>query len=125
MKKNIINVQGRSAGPIASHAIEINGFIFLSGIIPYDAIKNELVSDDIKTATALVLNLMAEVLNAAGSGMDKVVKTTIYLRDMEDWNDMNEVCQTYFPKDPPTRTTIEVQRIALDLPIEIEAIAYK
>ena len=125
MKQKIINVEGKVVGPYASHAVEVNGFIFVSGILPWDVVTNELITDDIKAATSLVLKQMEEVLETAGSSMDKVVKTTIFLRDMEDWSDMNEAYQTFFPENPPSRSTVEVQKIALDLPIEIEAIAFR
>ena len=114
----------KKAGPY-SNAIEANGFLFLSGMLPYDPITVTVVTDDVKKGTELALNNIKRGLTALGSSMDKIVKSTVYLRDMADFNAMNEVYKTFFPGDPPARTCIAVKGIPAGAPLEIEVIALK
>jgi 2-iminobutanoate/2-iminopropanoate deaminase len=114
----------KKAGPY-SNAIEANGFFFLSGMLPYDTDNGTVVTDDVKKGTELALNNIRHGLTALGSSMDKIVKVTVYLRDMADFNAMNEVYKTFFPGDPPARTCIAVKGIPAGAPVEIEVIALK
>jgi 2-iminobutanoate/2-iminopropanoate deaminase len=113
----------KKAGPY-SNAIEANGFLFFSGMLPYDD-KGAVATGDIGKATELALGNIKLGLTALGSSMDKIVKATVYLRDMTDFDAMNEVYKTFFPDDPPARTCIAVKDLPANSPIEIEVIALK
>jgi len=108
-----------------SHIIEANGFLFVSGQSPIDIEKNLLIFDDIKKATELTLNNIKRMLVAAGSDIANIVKTTVYLKNMEDFNAMNEVYSSFFPLNPPARTCVAVKEVPGNFQIEIEAIAIK
>ena len=114
----------KKAGPY-SNAIEANGFLFFSGMLPYDIDNGTVITDDVKKGTELALNNIKRGLTALGSSMDKIVKSTVYLRDMADFNAMNEVYKTFFPDDPPARTCVAVKGIPANAPVEIEVIALK
>src|SRR5215203_5805206 len=86
-----------------SQAIRAGGFVFVSGQIPIDPATGQFVSGDITEQTKQVLKNLAAVLDAAGSGLDKVVKTTVFLQDMEEFAQMNEVYATFFSDTPPAR----------------------
>jgi 2-iminobutanoate/2-iminopropanoate deaminase len=100
-----------------------NGFIFLSGQIPSDPATGELVTGDIQAQCARVLENLKIVLAAAGLTLDDLVKTTVFLKDMNNFAKMNEEYGKFFPNNPPARTTVEVARLPRDVGIEIEAIA--
>ena len=106
-----------------SQAIKIGEFVFCSGQIPLDyntgAIKNGTIEEQTKT----VLNNLMHVLEAAGTGFDQVVKTTIFLKSMDDFKAVNTVYGTFFSEPFPARSTVEVAKLPLDARIEIEAIA--
>jgi 2-iminobutanoate/2-iminopropanoate deaminase len=106
-----------------SPAIRANGFIFVSGQGPIDAATGEVVREDIRQQTRLVLDNISAILTAAGSSLDKVVKNTVYLGDIEDFAEMNEVYAEFFPSDPPARTTIEAANLPLGIDVEIDVIA--
>ena len=106
-----------------SQAIRANGFLFLSGQVSLDPATQQLVQGDIAAQTTRVLENLKGILEAAGSSLDRVVKTTVYLKDMNDFAAMNEVYARYFPNDPPARATIEVARLPKDARVEIELIA--
>jgi len=108
-----------------SHIIEANGFLFVSGMTPIDIEKGIMITDDIKKGTELALGNVKRALTAAGSSMEKVVRATVYLRDMADFNTMNEVYRTFFPSNPPARTCVAVKDIPGSSPIEVEVIALK
>ena len=112
----------RAIGPY-SQAIRANGFLFLSGQVSLDPATQQLVPGDIAAQTARVLENLKGILEAAGSSLDRVVKTTVYLKDMNDFSAMNEVYARYFPNDPPARATVEVARLPKDARIEIDLIA--
>jgi 2-iminobutanoate/2-iminopropanoate deaminase len=112
----------RAIGPY-SQALLANGFVFLSGQIPLDPATNQLVEGDVVVQTARVLDNLKAVLEAGGSSLDKVVKTTVFLRDMADFPRMNEVYARYFAVNPPARSTVQAARLPRDVSIEIEAIA--
>jgi len=112
----------RAIGPY-SQAIRANGFLFLSGQVSLDPATQQLVPGDIAAQTTRVLENLKGILEAAGSSLDRVVKTTVYLKDMNDFSAMNEVYARYFPNDPPARATVEVARLPKDARVEIDLIA--
>lgn len=112
----------KAIGPY-SQAIRAGNFLFLSGQIPLDPKTGELVKGDIRQQTRQVLENIKGVLESQKLGMDNVVKITIFLTDMENFNQMNEVYATYFPSSPPARSTVCVAKLPRDAGIEIEAIA--
>jgi len=125
MGKKVFNVdEGMVGGAFLSHAVEAGGTIYISGMVPIDTRTGAFIQDDIRAATTLVLEQLKSVVEESGSHMENVVKVNVYLRDMEDFSAMNEIYQSFFPKNPPARTTLEVQKIVADLPIEIEAVAF-
>jgi 2-iminobutanoate/2-iminopropanoate deaminase len=105
-----------------SQAIKSNGMLFVSGNIPLDPDGN-LVAGGVEEQTTQVLENLKQVLEAAGGTLDSVVKTTIYLKSMNDFPKVNGIYAGYFKKDPPARSTIEVARLPRDVLVEIEAIA--
>jgi 2-iminobutanoate/2-iminopropanoate deaminase len=125
MEKKIHNVEGQvKAGPY-SHAVEANGFIFVSGAGPIDVEQNLYELEDVKKATGITLDNIRRILKTAGSDLDKVVKANVYLRDMADFSSMNEVYATYFPDKQPARTCIAAKQLPANIPVEIEVIAIK
>lgn len=112
----------KTAGPYSS-AIRANGFVFLSGQIPLNPETGELVKGRIEEQLAQVLSNLSAVLEGAGLTLKDVVKTTVFLKDMNDFQRMNEAYSKFFPKEPPARTTVEVARLPRDVQIEIELIA--
>lgn len=106
-----------------SQAISANGLVFASGQIPIDPSTGQFVSGGIAEQTDQVLRNLAAVLEAAGSGLDRVVKTTVFLADMEEFGAMNEVYGKFFVNDPPARATVQAARLPRDARVEIEAIA--
>ncbi|MDI7260399.1 MAG: RidA family protein [Thermodesulfobacteriota bacterium] len=106
-----------------SQAIRAGNFIFLSGQIPIDPKTGELVKGDIRQQTRQVLEKINGVLESQGLGKEDVVKVTVFLKEMGNFNEMNEVYATYFPSSPPARSTVQVARLPRDVEIEIEAIA--
>lgn len=108
-----------------SQAIDTGIFIFTSGQIPIDPSTGEVVNGGIKEQTAQVLENLKKVLEAAGSSMEKVVKTTVFIKDLKDFSAMNEIYARYFSQPYPARSCIEVNRLPKDVLIEIEAVALK
>eukprot|EP00055_Hartaetosiga_balthica_P003684 m.8618 g.8618 ORF g.8618 m.8618 type:complete len:212 (-) comp3200_c0_seq1:207-842(-) len=117
-----IQTNAKTLGPY-SPAVIANGFVFVSGQIPMNTETNELNLGTIDDQTALVLKNLETVLHAAGTSMDKVVKTTVYLKDMHDFARMNVVFEEYFGTIKPARAAVEVARLPKDVAVEIEAIA--
>lgn len=114
----------KAIGPY-SVAIESGGFVFCAGQTGIDPATGDLVSADLEAQTRQVLTNLRNVLEAAGSGLDKVVKTTVFLRDMADFPRMNAIYAEYFPSNPPARSTIAVAGLPKGGIVEIEAIALK
>ncbi len=106
-----------------SPAVKANGFIFVSGQGPVDAKSGQINRGDIKEQTRLVLENIRAILKAAGSSLDKVVKTNVYLTDIEDFAAMNEVYATFFSAQPPARTTIQAAALPLGIGVEIDVVA--
>ena len=114
----------QAIGPY-SQAISANGFVFASGQIPIDPSTGQFVAGGIAEQTEQVLRNLSAVLEAAGSGLDRVVKTTVFLADMDEFVAMNEVYGRFFTNEPPARATVQAARLPRDARVEIEAIALK
>ena len=114
----------QSIGPY-SQAVEAGGFVFVSGQIPIDPKSGNVVQADIKAQTRQVMENAHAILSASGCGMSRVVKATIYLKNISDFIEVNEVYGGYFPSDPPARATVEVSRLPKDVSIEMDFIAWK
>jgi 2-iminobutanoate/2-iminopropanoate deaminase len=112
----------QAIGPY-SQAIKANGFIFASGQIPLDPATMQLVDGDTAVQTERVLMNVKAVLESAGSSLDRVVKTTVFLADMSDFAAMNEVYATFFGATRPARSTVQAARLPRDVKVEIEVIA--
>ncbi|MDZ7639704.1 MAG: RidA family protein [Bryobacterales bacterium] len=106
-----------------SQATVFQGLVFVSGQIPLDAATGLLTAGTIQEQTALVLKNLKAVLEAAGSSLDLVLKTTVYLKNMGDFPAMNEIYAEYFGSGLPARATVEVSRLPRDVAVEIDAIA--
>lgn len=106
-----------------SQAIKANGFVFVSGQIPIDPHTGEFVAGGITEQTARVLKNLTAVLEAAGSSLEQVVKTTVFLADMKEFSSMNEVYKDFFPSPPPARSTVAAAGLPRDARVEIEAVA--
>ncbi len=122
MKESIFPPKPKVGGPY-SPAVRAGGFVFLSGQIPADPDTGELVTGDIQAQCSRVLENLKLVLTAAGLGLEDVVKANVYLKDMNNFASMNEMYASYFPTNPPARTTVEVARLPRDVGIEIELVA--
>jgi 2-iminobutanoate/2-iminopropanoate deaminase len=112
----------QAIGPY-SQAVKVNGWIFASGQIPTDPASGQFVTGGIKEQTEQVLKNLEAVLKAAGSDLNHVVKTTVFLLDMGEFVAMNEVYGTFFTAEPPARATVQAARLPRDARVEIEAIA--
>ncbi|HCA58180.1 MAG TPA: reactive intermediate/imine deaminase [Blastocatellia bacterium] len=106
-----------------SQAIVANGMVFCSGQIPIDPTTGEFVSEDVSEQTEQVFKNLAAVLEAAGASLESVVKTTVFLADMNDFAAMNEVYGRYFVTNKPARATVQAARLPRDARVEIECIA--
>jgi len=106
-----------------SQAIKAGGMVFCSGQIPIDPATGEFVSDVVSEQTEQVLKNLGEVLKAAGTTLDNVVKTTVFLADMNDFVEMNEVYSRYFSENKPARATVQAARLPRDAKVEIDCIA--
>lgn len=111
------------AGAPYSQAIASRGLVFCSGQIPVDPQSQELVGTTIDEQTQRVLENLQAVLEAAGSSLAQVCKTTVFLTDLDDFAEMNAVYANFFTTEPPARSTIEVSRLPAGARVEIEAIA--
>jgi 2-iminobutanoate/2-iminopropanoate deaminase len=119
-------VQPPTAAPAIgpySPALRVGNFLFLSGQIPLDPASGQLVDGDIRAQTTRVLENMGELLKAGGADFTHVVRTTIFLADMNDFAAVNEVYATYFAAPYPARATVQVARLPKDVRVEIDAIA--
>jgi 2-iminobutanoate/2-iminopropanoate deaminase len=106
-----------------SQAIKAGGFVFVSGQIPIDPQTGQFVAGGIAEQTARVLKNLQALLEAAGSSLGQVVKTTVFLADMQEFSGMNEVYATFFPEPPPARATVAAAGLPRDARVEIEAVA--
>ena len=112
----------RAIGPY-SQAMRSGNFLFASGQIPIDPATGEFVAGGITEQTEQVMRNVSAILEAAGAGLEQVVKTTVFLADMDDFTAMNEVYGRFFGEDPPARATVQAARLPRDARVEIEAIA--
>ncbi len=123
MKEIIATEQAPKAIGPYSQAVRTGDFVFASGQIPIDPATGEFVPGGIAEQTEQVLKNLTAVFEAAGIGMDQVVKTTVFLADMNDFTAMNEVYARFFPETPPARATVQAARLPRDARVEIDAIA--
>jgi 2-iminobutanoate/2-iminopropanoate deaminase len=112
----------QAIGPY-SQAIKANGFVFASGQIAIDPATQQVIVGDVAAQTDRVLKNVSSILKAAGSGLEKVVRSTVFLKNMSDFAAMNEVYGRYFTAAPPARSTVEAARLPKDVLVEIDVIA--
>jgi 2-iminobutanoate/2-iminopropanoate deaminase len=112
----------QAIGPY-SQAVVAGGLVFASGQIPLDPATGQFVEGGVSEQTEQVLRNVSKVLEAAGSGLDRVVRTTVFLADMEDFAAMNEVYGRFFAESPPARSTVQAARLPRDARVEIDVIA--
>ncbi len=112
----------RPVGPY-SQAVRAGGFIFVSGQIPLDPVTGEVAANDIAAQTRRAVENLKAILEKAGSGLDKVVKTTLYLKDLRDFARCNEIYAEYFGESKPARSTIEAAALPKGVLLEIDAVA--
>jgi 2-iminobutanoate/2-iminopropanoate deaminase len=112
----------KALGPY-SQAIKANGFVFVSGQIPIRPATGELAKGSISEQTELVLTNLSEILTQAGSSLSRVVKTTVFLKDMNDFEEMNKTYAEFFTTTKPARATVQVARLPRDVSVEIECVA--
>jgi 2-iminobutanoate/2-iminopropanoate deaminase len=123
MKQIVATPQAPPAIGPYSQAVIGNNLAFLSGQIPLDPATGQIVEGGIAVQTERVLENLKAVLEACGSSLARVLKTTVYLKDMSEFPAMNEVYARYFPENPPARATVEVSRLPREVRVEIDAIA--
>lgn len=123
MKQVIATEKGPKAIGPYSQAIKAGGFVFLSGQVAFNPATGQLVEGDVAKQTARVLENLKAIAEAAGTSLDKAVKATVFLKDMNDFAAMNEVYAKYFSMEPPARATVEVARLPRDVRVEIDIIA--
>ena len=124
MKKVISTDQAPAAIGPYSQAIEVNGMVYTSGVIPVVPATGEIPEGTVEQAKQAFINL-SNLLQAAGSSMEKVVKTTVFIKEMNDFAVINEVYAQFFTGEFPARSCVEVARLPKDVMLEIEAIAIK
>jgi 2-iminobutanoate/2-iminopropanoate deaminase len=112
----------KAIGPY-SQAIRGNGLVFVSGQIALDPSTQQLAAGDIQGQTERVMENLKSILEAAGSSLDRVVRTTVFLADMNEFAPMNEIYGRYFPAEPPARSTVQAARLPRDVRVEIDVIA--
>src|SRR5438128_2042349 len=124
MEKEIVSTENApgAIGPY-SQAIKAGGLVFCSGQIPIDPATGTFVSENIGEQTEQVLRNLSAVLTASGCGLNEVVKTTVFLADMNDFGEMNEVYARFFSNNKPARATVQAARLPRDARVEIECIA--
>ena len=124
MSKRVVNAQDapEAIGPY-SQATVANGFVFCSGQVPIDPSTGELVGGSIGDQTRRCVENLAAVLKAAGSGLDRIVKTTIFVTDMGNFADVNEAYGAFFDTEPPARATVGVASLPKGAEVEIECVA--
>ena len=124
MKKTISTQNAPAAIGPYSQAVEWNGMIFSSGMIPVDPQTGE-IPEDVEAQARQVFTNLTNLLTAAGTSMDKVIKTTVFIKDMNDFAAINQIYQEFFIGDFPARSCVEVARLPKDVKIEMEVIAEK
>lgn len=122
MKEIISTEKGPKAIGPYSQATKANGLIFTAGQVAFDPATGQLVEGDVARQTARVIENLKAIVEAAGSSLDRALKATVYLKDMNDFAAMNEVYARYFPANPPARSTVEAARLPRDVRVEIDLI---
>ena len=124
--KKVINSNNapKAIGPY-SQAIEDGGFIFTSGVLPIDPVTSEIYNGDVRVQTELILKNLENILKEAGLGLKDIVKTTVFMTDLTQFAEMNDVYGSFFQNNPPARTTVQVVGLPKGSAVEIEAIAKK
>jgi 2-iminobutanoate/2-iminopropanoate deaminase len=123
MKDVVFTPRGpKPIGPY-SQAVRSNGFLFISGQVGFDPQTGEFVGNDVRSQTQRVLENLKAILEAAGASLSHVVKTTVFLKDMNDFPAMNETYAKYFSAAPPARSTVQAARLPKDALVEIDVIA--
>ncbi len=125
MKKEISTNQAPAAIGPYSQAIEAGNFIFTSGMIPIDPATGELVEGSAEKQAKQAFANLKNLIEAAGSSMEKVIKTVVFISDMEDFGKINAVYETFFTEPYPARSCVQVARLPKDVAIEVEAVAEK
>ncbi|OFY67578.1 MAG: reactive intermediate/imine deaminase [Bacteroidetes bacterium RIFCSPLOWO2_02_FULL_36_8] len=122
--KTILN-SPRAPQPIGpySQAVKANGFLFISGQIAIEPNTGNFINSDIKSETRQVLENIKAILETAGLNFSHVVKSTLFIKDMNQFKEINEIYETYFPEQPPARETVEVARLPKDAGVEISVVA--
>jgi 2-iminobutanoate/2-iminopropanoate deaminase len=123
MREVISTQEGPQAIGPYSQAIRANGFVFVSGQVAIDPATQQVIGGDVAVQTERVLKNLSAILKAAGSGLEKVLRSTVFLKSMGDFTAMNEVYGRYFNSAPPARSTVEVARLPKDVLVEIDVIA--
>ena len=125
MKKIISTPKAPAAIGPYSQAIEVNGLLFTSGVIPIVPSTGELVEGDIEVQAEQAIGNLAALTEAAGAKIENTIKTTVFIKNMDDFTKVNEIYAKYFTTDFPARSCVEVARLPKDVLIEIEAIVEK
>ena len=125
MKKIISTPKAPAAIGPYSQAIEVNGLLFTSGVIPIGPSTGELVEGDIEAQAEQAIGNLAALIEAAGAKIENTIKTTVFIKNMDDFTKVNEIYAKYFTTDFPARSCVEVARLPKDVLIEIEAIVEK
>lgn len=125
MKTEIRTTKAPAAIGPYSQAIEVNGMIYTSGMIPINPETGELVTGSVEEQAKQALSNLKALVEASGSSMDKVVKTVVFIKDMNDFAKINSVYETFFTAPYPARSCVEVARLPKDVAIEVEAITIK
>ena len=124
MKDIVLTDRGpKPIGPY-SQAVKSNGFVFVSGQVGLDPATGQFVAGGVQEQTARVMENLKAILEAAGASFSHVVKTTVFLKDMNDFTAMNEVYARYFTAAPPARSTVQAARLPKDALVEIDVIAF-
>jgi 2-iminobutanoate/2-iminopropanoate deaminase len=124
MSKRIVRTEQapQAIGPY-SQAVVGGGLVYVAGQLALDPRTGQLVPGDVRIQTKRIMENIKAILEGAGSSLDRVVKTTVFLRDLNDFGAMNEIYGSYFQEDPPARSTFQVVKLPRDGAVEIEAVA--
>ena len=123
MREVVATSEGPKAIGPYSQAIKANGLVFVSGQVAIDPATQQVIEGGVAAQTERALKNLAAILKAAGTSLERSVKTTVFLKDMGDFAAMNEVYARYFTAEPPARSTVEVARLPRDVVVEIDVIA--
>jgi 2-iminobutanoate/2-iminopropanoate deaminase len=123
MREIIATKEGPQAIGPYSQAVRAHGFVFVSGQVAIDPATQQVIAGDVTAQTERVMKNLSAILAAAGSGLENVVRSTVFLKNMGDFVAMNEVYARYFTTAPPARSTVEVARLPKDVLVEIDVIA--